>query len=105
MPRFTSAISGSWEGRSWNDIYAKTGDAMMGMLTAPENFRPGGGETTNELGERVLLWQRSLLPGVNILAVCHGDRSPLWLAQHEDSRLTAGHSSFRHLAALSSCKT
>jgi broad specificity phosphatase PhoE len=63
---------GAWEGRDWTDIYAETGDAMMGMLTAPDTFRPGGGETTHELRDRVAAWQRELPAGVTVLAVCHG---------------------------------
>lgn len=63
---------GTWEGRSWDDIYAETGDAMMGMLTAPHAFRPGGGETTAELCARALAWQSELPTGANVLAVAHG---------------------------------
>lgn len=33
---------GSWEGQSWNAIYRATGNAMDGMIDAPETFRPGG---------------------------------------------------------------
>lgn len=49
---------GDWEGRSWNAIYRETGNAMEAMLTEPDSFRPGGGETTMELMDRVRrLWQ------------------------------------------------
>ncbi len=45
---------GSWEGQSWNAIYRATGNAMDGMINAPDTFRPGGnGETTTLLFERI----------------------------------------------------
>ena len=47
---------GTWELKSWDAIQAESGDAMLGMLTAPGEFRPGGGETTFELRDRVLRW-------------------------------------------------
>jgi broad specificity phosphatase PhoE len=70
--RLSERNFGAWEGRSWDDIYGETGDAMMGMLQAPDSFRPGGGETTAELRDRVLSWQCELPAGVSIVAVCHG---------------------------------
>ena len=44
---------GAWEGTTWNAIYRATGNAMDGMIDAPDRFRPGGGETTAELMMRV----------------------------------------------------
>lgn len=45
---------GSWEGQSWNAIYRATGNAMDGMINAPDTFQPGGnGETTGQLFERI----------------------------------------------------
>lgn len=45
---------GNWEGQGWNAIYRATGNAMDGMIEAPDTFRPGGnGETTRELFERI----------------------------------------------------
>ncbi len=45
---------GTWEGQRWNAIYRATGDAMNGMVDAPETFRPGGsGETTQQLLDRI----------------------------------------------------
>ena len=64
---------GTWEGREWDDIYAETGDAMMGMVTHPETWRPPGGETTFELRDRVLWWYDGLSRNEgDILAVTHG---------------------------------
>nr|WP_295662861.1 histidine phosphatase family protein [Polymorphobacter sp.] len=63
---------GAWEGRSWHAIWRETGAAMDGVLTAPETFRPGGGETTRELVDRAArAWSR--LPGGDRIAVvAHG---------------------------------
>lgn len=63
---------GDWELRSWDDVYAETGDAMDGMVSAPDAFRPPGGETTFELRDRVLHWYRRLPREGCIVAVTHG---------------------------------
>ena len=63
---------GAWELRTWLDIYAETGDAMDGMLTAPATWRPPKGETTFELRDRVLGWYARLPPNGCIVAVTHG---------------------------------
>jgi broad specificity phosphatase PhoE len=44
---------GAWEGLTWNTIYRATGSAMDRMISEPEHFRPGGGETTADLLLRV----------------------------------------------------
>ena len=64
---------GEWEKRSWEEIYAETGDAMDGMMTAPESWRPPGGETTFELRDRVLAWYHRLaIHAETVVAVTHG---------------------------------
>jgi len=63
---------GSWEGRSWNDIWAEEGDGMNGMIDAPGSYRPGGGETTVELADRVLDWFRAIPAGNAVVAATHG---------------------------------
>jgi broad specificity phosphatase PhoE len=63
---------GSWEGCSWDEIWATTGDAMNGMIDAPDSYRPGGGETTAELAARVLDWFQGLAPDAAAVAVAHG---------------------------------
>lgn len=63
---------GTWEGRTWDAIWADEGEAMNGMIDAPVRFRPGGGETTAELADRVLAWFRALPMAVPALAVTHG---------------------------------
>lgn len=63
---------GRWEGQAWDAIWRAEGNAMDGMIDAPDTFRPGGGETTNELAARVLDWWRSLPADAAVLAVAHG---------------------------------
>ena len=63
---------GEWELRSWDDIYAETGDAMNGFLDQPDRFSPSGGETTYQLRDRVLAWYRQLPEAGLIVAVTHG---------------------------------
>ncbi len=70
--RLAECNFGSWEGRTWDDIYRDSGDAMMGMVAAPESFRPGGGETTFDLRDRAMAWLASVPPDRPLLAVCHG---------------------------------
>lgn len=62
---------GAWEGRTWTEIYSTSGNAMDGMIDAPSEFRPGGGETTSEIADRATAaYER--LPGGNGLVVTHG---------------------------------
>ena len=63
---------GRWEGRGWNAIYRESGAAMDGMIDAPDRFRPGGGETTAELLERVRRALRRLPGGRRCVVVTHG---------------------------------
>lgn len=63
---------GSWEGRSWSSIYDETGNAMDGMLTAPEQFRPGDGETTAELAQRIGRAMDNLPRTRLVVVISHG---------------------------------
>ncbi|MBL6078236.1 histidine phosphatase family protein [Belnapia sp. T18] len=63
---------GHWEGQPWDAIWQAEGSAMDGMIDAPGRFRPGGGETTNELAARALAWLAGLPQGASIIAVSHG---------------------------------
>lgn len=63
---------GIWEGRSWNAIYRESGSLMDSMLTHPDDFRPGGGETTAELVARSHCAWDSLPPTGTIVVVTHG---------------------------------
>ena len=63
---------GIWEGKTWDAIWAAEGAAMDGILDSPDCFRPGGGETTAELGRRALAWFDGLPCESSVLAVAHG---------------------------------
>lgn len=62
---------GDWEGRGWHAIHRLTGNAMDGMIDDPNGFRPGGGETTAELGRRIMK-ALAALPLVRVVVVTHG---------------------------------
>ena len=62
---------GTWEGKCWSAIYRATGNAMDGMIDAPDRFRPGDGETTTELADRVAA-AFARLPTGRIAIVTHG---------------------------------
>lgn len=62
---------GAWEGQSWTAIYRATGSAMDGMIDAPATFRPGGGETTDELAARAAAALAACPPG-RVIVVSHG---------------------------------
>lgn len=62
---------GSWEGQLWSAIYRATGNAMDGMIDAPASFRPGGGETTDELARRVARAFADC-PAGRVVVIAHG---------------------------------
>lgn len=71
-PRWRERDFGSWEGRTWNAIWRETGSLMDRMLTDPEHFRAGGGETTRDLAERArAAWDDLPTDGVTVV-VTHG---------------------------------
>lgn len=64
---------GSWEGQGWNAIYRATGNAMDGMVDAPDTFRPGGnGETTRQLMDRVTAALARVPCGSRSVIITHG---------------------------------
>jgi broad specificity phosphatase PhoE len=79
-PAWRERDFGTWEGQTWNAIYRASGDAMDGMVAAPDTFRPGGGETTFELAARVglALWR---LPEGSGAVVAHGGSIAALLGQ------------------------
>jgi broad specificity phosphatase PhoE len=70
-PRWSERDFGDWEGLSWEAIYQATGSAMDGMIDDPGGFRPGGGETTFDMRDRVLAGFGALPEG-RCLVVTHG---------------------------------
>jgi broad specificity phosphatase PhoE len=73
-PRLKECHFGTWEGSTWDAIYAESGDEMMGLVHAPGTFRPGNdGETTYEMRDRVIAWlDDAIKDGAPVLAICHG---------------------------------
>ena len=71
-PRLAERDFGAWERRSWDAIWQETGSAMDGMIESPGAFRPGGGETTDELAARVRAWFDALPGTCAVVAVAHG---------------------------------
>ncbi|MBB3859580.1 broad specificity phosphatase PhoE [Novosphingobium hassiacum] len=64
---------GAWEGQRWNAIYRATGDAMDGMVDAPETFRPGGsGETTQRLINRITAALAATPCKATVVVITHG---------------------------------
>lgn len=73
--RLAECHFGAWEGQTWDAIYAASGDAMMGLVTAPATFRPGGhGEATFTVRDRAMAWLDAAahVPGGPVVAICHG---------------------------------
>ncbi len=71
-PRWRERDFGTWEGRTWAAIYRETGSAMDGMITDPEGFRPGGGETTGELCRRIANAWRDRPAATKLVILAHG---------------------------------
>lgn len=64
---------GAWEGQGWNAIYRATGNAMDGMIDAPETFRPGGsGETTQQLCDRITAALAAAPRKGTVVIITHG---------------------------------
>ena len=63
---------GTWEMQPWSEIHAQHGDEMLRMISEPETYRPGGGETTFEMRDRVMRWFDSLPETGLTIAVTHG---------------------------------
>ena len=73
--RLAECHFGAWEGRPWTEIFAESGDAMMGLVQAPETFRAGGdGETTFAMRDRAMDWLQEVASAQcgPVVAICHG---------------------------------
>ena len=71
-PHWRERNFGAWEGQTWNAIYRATGNAMDGMVTDPDHFRPGGGETTQTLAMRIQATIQNLPDVGCIVIISHG---------------------------------
>lgn len=63
---------GAWEGRRWDAIWRESGNAMDGLMTDPDGFRPGGGETGAMLAARVRAAWNALPDVDHVLVIAHG---------------------------------
>jgi broad specificity phosphatase PhoE len=71
-PRWLERDFGTWEGRSWQAIWRKTGDLMDRMMTDPAGFNPGDGESGQELSTRARAAWDALPTDGDTLVVSHG---------------------------------
>lgn len=71
-PRWLERDFGTWEGRRWDAIWRETGDLMDRMMTHPQDFRPGGGETGMELSRRACAAWEALPRSADVLVISHG---------------------------------
>ncbi len=63
---------GSWELRSWDEIFAEVGHDMARLISEPDTFAPPGGETAHAVRDRVSAWRSALPTDGRIVAVSHG---------------------------------
>ena len=71
-PRWLERDFGGWEGRCWDAIWRETGDLMDRMMTDPEGFHPGGGESGRDLARRALAAWHALPRAADTLVISHG---------------------------------
>jgi len=45
---------GAWESHSWDDLWREHGELIHATVSEPATFHPGGGETTDQLRDRVM---------------------------------------------------
>lgn len=86
-PRWRERDFGTWEGRHWLSIYHETGNAMDGMIDAPDRFRPGGGETTAEFAKRIEQALAALPDVQSIAIIAHGGSIACVRALHDGAPL------------------
>lgn len=75
---------GSWELQTWDAVYQQHGDEMMKMVSQPIDFRPGGGETTYEMADRVWNWYCGRHAAGLTVAVTHGGPIAACLGRQRD---------------------
>ncbi len=63
---------GSWELRSWDEIFAEAGHDMARLISEPDTFAPPGGETAHAVRDRVTAWRGALPELGRIVAISHG---------------------------------
>lgn len=63
---------GSWELRTWDDIFEDVGHAFGKLITEPDAYAAPGGETAHDVRARVMAWAQELPAGKTVVAVAHG---------------------------------
>lgn len=71
-PELRERDYGNWELEAWDVLHQRFGDEMLQMVSDPQTYRPGGGETTYEMRDRVLRWFATLPRDGVTIAVTHG---------------------------------
>ncbi len=91
-PRWRERDFASWEGRSWNAIWRETGNEMDRIMTDPNGYHPGGGETGADVTARTVAAWCDLPRGGVTLVVAHGGSIAAlrtWLAGDPLERMVA----------------
>ena len=74
-PRLRERFFGTWQSMAWSAIPPQELEMAHAMLEDPEGFRPGGGETTNEVQQRAMSWWNDTVLGrantQSLIAVAH----------------------------------
>lgn len=70
---------GDWELQPWQAILTQQGEDMQRIFTEPESYRPGGGETTYEMRDRIVTAFQSLPRDGLTIVVTHGGPIAVWL--------------------------
>lgn len=63
---------GDWELRPWDDLYREYGEEILKLVSEPATFRPGAGETTFEMRDRIRNCIRGIPRNGLSVAVTHG---------------------------------
>lgn len=74
--RLRERFFGTWQSVAWSEIPLIEVERAHDMLEYPSTFRPGGGETTDEVSQRAMCWLNDAVtfPGnesTSIVAIAH----------------------------------
>lgn len=75
---------GAWELQSWNSIFEQHGDEMDRIITEPDSYRPGGGETTYEMRDRITAAFETLPHDGLTVAITHGGPIAVFLGAQQN---------------------
>ncbi len=59
--RLRERFFGTWQSVAWSEIPLSEVERAHDMLEHPSTFRPGGGETTNEVSNRAMSWWNEVI--------------------------------------------